>query len=67
MYIHLETSLMTTLFLSLFIGQKQWREKNDERGKEHNVSMREKIIQKLSQNGYINIISLVKTTKLHPI
>jgi len=24
---------MTILFFSFFIGQKQWREKNDERGK----------------------------------
>jgi hypothetical protein len=35
---------MTTLFFSLFIGQKQWREKKDERGKEHNMSMREKVV-----------------------
>jgi len=35
---------MTTLFFSPLIGQKQWREKNDERRKEHNVSMREKVV-----------------------
>jgi len=44
MYIHLETTLMTTLFLSLLIDQNQWREKKDERGKKHNVSMREKVV-----------------------
>jgi len=32
------TILMTILFFSLFIDQKQWREKNKERGKEHHVS-----------------------------
>ena len=49
MYIH----LMTTLLFSLLIGQKQWREK-----KKHHVTMRDKIVQKLSQNGCTNIISL---------
>jgi len=37
---------MTTLFFFLFIDQKQWREKNEERRKEHNVSMREKVMTK---------------------
>jgi len=27
LYIYLMTTLVTTLFLSLLIGQKQWREK----------------------------------------
>jgi len=35
---------MTTLFFSLLISQKQWREKKEEKEKEHNVSMREKVI-----------------------
>ena len=48
---------MTTLFFFLLISQKQWRGKKDERGKEHNVSMREKIVKKLSQNGCTDIIS----------
>jgi len=26
-----DTTFMTSSFLSLFIGQKQWREKNEER------------------------------------
>jgi len=50
---------MTTLFFSFFIGQKQWREKKEERGKEYLMSMREKIVQKLLQNGCTNIISLL--------
>jgi len=37
---------MTTLCFSLLIGQKQWREKNEERGKEQHVSMREKVVIK---------------------
>jgi hypothetical protein len=41
---------MTILLFSLFIDQKQWREKNEERGKEHHVSVREKVVQKLLQN-----------------
>jgi len=48
---------MTTLFFSFLIGQKQWREKNEERGKEHHVSMRGKVVQKVVTNGCTNIIS----------
>jgi len=58
MYIYFKTTFMTTLFFLFLIGQKQWREKNEERGKEHHVSMREKVIQKVVTNGCINIISL---------
>jgi len=58
MYIYLKTTLMTTLFFSPFIGQKLWRKKKEEREIENNVSMREKIIQKLSEIGCTNIISL---------
>jgi len=37
---------MTTSFFSLLIGQgqKQWREKKEEREQEYNVSMREKVV-----------------------
>jgi hypothetical protein len=48
---------MTTLFFSLLIGQKQWREKKEERGLQHHVSMREKVVHKLSKSGCQNIIS----------
>jgi len=44
MYIHFKTTLMTTLFFSLLIGQKQLIEKKEERGKEYHVSMREKVV-----------------------
>jgi len=47
MYIYFKTTFMTTLFFTFFIGQKQWRWKNEERGKEHHVSMREKVVQKI--------------------
>jgi len=43
MYIHLKTTLMTTFFFSFLIDQKHWREKKEERGKEQNVSIREKV------------------------
>jgi len=53
MYIYLKT----TLCLSLFIGQKPWRGKKKERGKEYNVSIKKKIVQQLSQNRCTNISS----------
>ena len=48
MYIYQKTTLMTTLCFSILIGQKQWIEKNEERGKEQHVNMRDKVVQKLS-------------------
>jgi len=58
-YIHpFEDNFDDNLFFSFLIDQKQWREKNDERGKEYNVSMREKVVLKLSQNSCTNIIFL---------
>ena len=51
---------MTTLFLSLLIGQKQWREKKEEREKGYHVSMRENVVKKLLQKCCTNIISLSK-------
>jgi hypothetical protein len=51
-------TLLTTLFFSLLIGQKQWREKKEERGQQYHVSMREKIVQKLSKSDCQNIIYL---------
>jgi len=51
-------------FFSLFIGKKQWRKKKNERELKHNVSMREKIVKKLSQSNCTNIISLKKYKKV---
>jgi len=46
------------VFLTSYWSKTMEREKGRERGKEHHVSMREKVVQKLSQNGCRNIISL---------
>jgi len=48
---------VTIFFLSLFIGEKQWGEKKEEREQKYNVDMRKKVVKKLSQNNYTNIIS----------
>jgi len=37
------TTFEATLLFSLFIGQKQWREKNEEREQEDNVSIDERL------------------------
>ena len=41
MYIYFKTTYMTTLLFYFLIGQKQWREKKEERGREDYVSERE--------------------------
>jgi len=57
-YVHpFEDNFDDNLFFLSFYLSKQLREKKEERGKEHHVCMRKKIIQKLSQNNCTNIIS----------
>jgi len=58
---------MTTLFFFFFIGQKQWREKREEKEKVDHVSMKEKIVQKVVTNSCTNIISLLLYEFVYPV
>jgi len=60
-YVYLFEDNFDANFVFFFI---EWREKSEEKRKEYNLNMREKVVQKLSQNNCSNIISLNKIQQI---